>query len=167
MSDKDGNKKMKDLKENIENKEKINYLDLIFLPLMNSNQKIVERVKETIELEEKLEVEQNLKNKIVALTIVLSDKFLNNKDMSELWEEYKMVKFFKYVEEQGKKEGKLEGKQEEAILILIRQIKAKFGEVDNEIINLIKDAELNKIEDLSEKIVTTNSEKELLDFLKQ
>ncbi len=167
MSDKDGKKKLKELKEKIENKEQINYLDLIFLPLMNSDKKMVKRVKKTIELEEKLDVEQNLRNKIVALTIVLCDKFLNNKDMSELWEEYKMVKFFKYVEEQGKKEGKLEGKQEEAILILIRQIKAKFGEVDNEIINLIKDAELNKIEDLSEKIVTTNSEKELLDFLKQ
>lgn len=82
-----------------------------------------------------------------------------------------MVKFFKYVEEQGKKEGKeegkLEGRREEAILILIRQIKAKFDKVDNKIINLIKDAELCKIEDLSEKIVTTNSEKELLDFLKK
>src|SRR6056297_2542726 len=47
MSKKDGKKKMKELKEKIKNKEKINYLDLIFLPLMNSDQKIVELVKET------------------------------------------------------------------------------------------------------------------------
>jgi len=85
-----------------------------------------------------------------------------------------MVKFFKYVEEQGKKKGKeegkiagkIEGKQEEARLILMRQIKAKFGKLDNGIINLINEAELSKIEDLSEKIVTTNSKEELIDFLK-
>ena len=81
-----------------------------------------------------------------------------------------MVKFFKYVEEQGKKkgkeEGKIEGKQEEARLILMRQVKAKFKNADNEIIDLINKAELSKIEDLSEKIVTANSEAELIDFLK-
>ncbi|MEC9490108.1 MAG: DUF4351 domain-containing protein [Halanaerobiales bacterium] len=100
----------------------------------------------------------------------MSDKDGKEK-MEELWRDRKMVKFFKYVEEQGKKkgkeEGKIEGKQEEARLILMRQIKAKFGdEVENEIINLINEAELSKIEDLSEKIVTTNSESELVDFLK-
>ncbi|SDK72399.1 hypothetical protein [Halanaerobium congolense] len=48
----------------------------------------------------------------------------------------------------------------------MNQIKAKFGDADNEIIKLINEAELSKIEDLSEKIVTTNSEAELIDFLK-
>ncbi|MFW5961573.1 MAG: DUF4351 domain-containing protein [bacterium] len=174
MSDKDGKKKMKELKKKIKNKEQINYLDLIFLPLMNSEQKTVERVKETIELEKKMQVDQNLKDNIIALTFVLSDKFLSRQEITEIWRDYKMVKILKYAEEQGKKKGKAEGKiegieegkQKEAVLILMRQIKAKFGKVDNEIINLIKDAELRKIEDLSEKIVTTNSEAELVDFLK-
>ncbi|TDO91261.1 uncharacterized protein DUF4351 [Halanaerobium saccharolyticum] len=166
MSDKDGKEKLKELKEKIEKKEKINYLDLIFLPLMKSDQKMVKRVKETIELEKKLEIEKNLKNNIVALTFVLCDKFLSKQEISEIWRDYKMVKILKYAEEQGKIEGKIEGKQEEARLILMRQIKAKFGDTDNEIIALINEAELNKIEDLSEKIVTTNSKAELIDFLK-
>jgi predicted transposase YdaD len=109
------------------------------------------------------------------LTFVLSDKFLSRQEITEIWRDYKVVKILKYAEEQGKKKGKAEGKiegieegkQKEAVLILMRQIKAKFGKVDNEIINLIKDAELRKIEDLSEKIVTTNSEAELVDFLKK
>ncbi|TDO91264.1 uncharacterized protein DUF4351 [Halanaerobium saccharolyticum] len=141
---------------------------------MKSDQKMVKRVKETIELEDKLDADQKFKNNLAALTIVLCDKFLSSENMIELWRDRKMVKFFKYVEEQGKKkgkeegkiEGKIEGKQEEARLILMRQIKAKFGDTDNEIINLINEAELSKIEDLSEKIVTTNSESELIDFLK-
>jgi hypothetical protein len=111
ISKKDGKKKLEELKDKIGNKEKIHYLDFIFLPLMNSDQKMVDRVKKAIELEEKLEIEQNLKNNIVAMAVVLSDKFLSDQDMSEIWRDYKMVKFFKYVEEQGKKEGEKQGEK--------------------------------------------------------
>src|SRR6056297_230875 len=103
MSDKDGKAKMKELREKIEKGEEINYLELIFLPLMNSDQDMVKRVKETIELEDKLDSKQNFKNNLAALTIVLCDKFLSSENMIELWRDRKMVKFFKYVEEQGKK----------------------------------------------------------------
>ena len=82
-----------------------NNYQLIFLPLMNRNQKIVERVKETIELEKKLEVESNLKNNLVAMTFVLSDKFLSDQEISEIWRDNKMVRIFKYAEEQGEKKG--------------------------------------------------------------
>jgi len=141
---------------------------------MNSDQDMVKRVKETIELEDKLDADQKFKNNLAALTIVLCDKFLSSENMIELWRDRKMVKFFKYVEEQGKKkgkeegriEGKIEGKQEEARLILMRQVKAKFKNSDNEIIDLINEAELSKIEDLSEKIVTADSKEEIIDFLK-
>jgi len=97
---------MRELKEKINNKEEINYLDLIFLPLMKSDQEIAELVKYIIELEEKLEIDQNLKDNIVALTFVLSDKFLTEAEISEIWRDYKMVKILKYAEEQGKKKGK-------------------------------------------------------------
>ncbi|MEC9490817.1 MAG: hypothetical protein UMU04_07685 [Halanaerobiales bacterium] len=158
MSDKNGKEKLKELKEKIENKEEINYLDLIFLPLMNSDQKIVERVKETIELEEKLEIDQNLKDNIVALTFVLSDKFLTEDEISEIWRDYKMVKILKYAEEQGEKN--------EAREMLKKQIKAKFGNLDKETIDLINEAQLSKIEILIEKIVTTDDEKEFKNYLK-
>ena len=166
MSDKDGKAKMKELREKIDKGEEINYLELIFLPLMNSDQDMVKRVKDTIELEDKLDADQKVKNNLAALTIVLCDKFLSSENMIELWRDRKMVKFFKYVEEQGKKQGKDEGKQEEAKIIMLRQIKAKFGETDNEIIDLINNSELSKIEDLSEKIITADSKEEIIDFLK-
>jgi hypothetical protein len=158
MSDKDGKEKMKELREKIEKGEEINYLELIFLPLMNSDQDIVRRVKETIELEDKLDADQKFKNNLAALTIVLCDKFLSSENMIELWRDRKMVKFFKYVEDQGK--------NEEAKMLMLRQIKAKFGDSDNEIIDLINKAELSKIEDLSEKIITADSKEEIIDFLK-
>jgi len=162
MSKKDGKKKLEELKAKIENKEKINYLDLIFLPLMNSDQKIVDRVKETIELEEKLEIEQNSKNNLVALTVVLSDKFLSDKDMSEIWRDYKMVKFFKYVEEQGKKEGEKQGEKK----LFKKLIKGNFEGCDDKIMELIDQAEISKLEELSERISKIKDLKELEEALK-
>ena len=105
---------------------------------MNSDQDMVKRVKETIELEDKLDADQKFKNNLAALTIVLCDKFLSSENMIELWRDRKMVKFFKYVEDQGKKkgkeEGRIEGKQEEARLILKRQVKAKLKNTDKALI---------------------------------
>jgi len=66
---------------------------------------MVKRAKKTIELEDRLDVDQNLKDKLAALTIVLCDKFLSEQNMAELWRDRKMVKFFKYLEEQGEKKG--------------------------------------------------------------
>jgi len=159
MSDKNGKEKMKELKEKIENKKQINYLDLIFLPLMNSDETMVKRVKKTIELEEKLEVDQNLKNKIVALTIVLSDKFLNNQDISELWGEYKMVKFFKYVEEQGEEQGERK--------LFKKLVKGNFEGSDESIFELIDQVNISKIEELSQKISKIKDLEELKKALKE
>jgi len=159
MSDKNGKEKMKELKEKIENKKQINYLDLIFLPLMNSDETMVKRVKKTIGLEEKLEVDQNLKNKIVALTIVLSDKFLNNQDLSELWGEYKMVKFFKYVEEQGEEQGERK--------LFKKLVKGNFEGSDEAIFELIDQVNISKIEELSQKISKIKDLEELKRALKE
>ena len=144
MSKKDGKKKLEEIKEKIENKEKINYLDLIFLPLMNSDQKMINRVKNTIELEKKLEVDQNLKNNIVAMIFVLSDKFLSDQEISEIWRDYKMVRIFKYAEEQGEKKGERK--------LLKRQIKNRFelDELDEEFSELIDEADIEKIEEVAE-----------------
>ncbi len=159
MSDKNGKEKMKELKEKIENKKQINYLDLIFLPLMNSDETMVKRVKKTIELEEKLEVDQNLKNKIVALTIALTDKFLNNQDISELWGEYKMVKFFKYVEEQGEEQGERK--------LFKKLVKGNFEGSDESIFELIDQVNISKIEELSQKISKIKDLEELKKALKE
>jgi hypothetical protein len=158
MSKKDGKKKLEELKEKIENKEKINYLDLIFLPLMNSDQKIVDRVKETIELEKKLEVESNLKNNLVAMTFVLSDKFLSDQEISEIWRAYKMVRIFKYAEEQGEKKGERK--------LFKTLVKGNFEGCDDKIMELIDQAEISKIEELSGRISKIKDLKELEEELK-
>jgi len=135
-----------------------NNYQLIFLPLMNRNQKIVERVKETIELEKKLEVESNLKNNLVAMTFVLSDKFLSDQEISEIWRDNKMVRIFKYAEEQGEKKGERK--------LFKTLVKGNFEGCDDKIMELIDQAEISKIEELSERISKIKDLKELEEALK-
>lgn len=109
MSEKDGEQKLTEIKEKIKNDEPINVLDLIFLPLMSGQEKMVTRVKQAIELEQELDLPFEQSNKIVAMTLVMTDKFLTETEISEIWRDYKMLKIFKYAEEKGKEKGKEEG----------------------------------------------------------
>ena len=78
MSKRDADLKLKQLKENIKAGEEINELELIFLPLMNSKQKIVDLVKKTINLEQSLDLSASKISKLAAMTLVTSDKFLTH-----------------------------------------------------------------------------------------
>jgi hypothetical protein len=48
MSKRDGNSKIKEIKRKIKEDEEVNVLELIFLPLMDSREKMVDRVKKAI-----------------------------------------------------------------------------------------------------------------------
>ena len=77
----------------------------------------------------------------------MSDKDGKEK-MIELWRDRKMVKFFKFVEEQGKKEGEKQGERK----LLKKQIKSKFEleKLDEELNTLIDEADIEKIEEVAE-----------------
>jgi hypothetical protein len=50
--------------------------------------------------------------------------------------------------------------------ILIKQIKIKFGNLDPETLSIINNAKLEKIEELSEKILSVDSEEEFINYIK-
>jgi len=54
----------------------------------------------------------------------------------------------------------------EAKKILKKQIKIKFGNLDAETISLINKADLKKIDNLCEKIITVDSEEEFINYIK-
>jgi hypothetical protein len=54
----------------------------------------------------------------------------------------------------------------EAKRILLKQIKFKFGNLDPETLSLVNNAKLEKVEELSEKILTVDSEEELINYIK-
>ena len=57
-------------------------------------------------------------------------------------------------------------KTKDAKRILLKQINFKFGNLDAETLSLITNAKLEKIEELSEKILTVDSEEEFINYIK-
>ncbi|MGV8107968.1 hypothetical protein [Methanospirillum sp.] len=58
----------------------------------------------TIELE-KNHPDENLRNKVRELTLILSNRIVDKTILDELWEELQMLKVIKYAEEKGMKKG--------------------------------------------------------------
>jgi len=164
MSKRDGDAKLEEIKNKIVNNEEVNVLELIFLPLMSSKKEMVERVKNTIDLEQQLNLSESKSSKVVAMTLVMTDKFLTEKEISQIWEEYKMVKIFKYAEEKGKEKGLEEGRerlQRTAIKLLIK----KFQGLSKESKKKIKEQDLEELEIIVDNIFEMEDEEDLNKYL--
>ncbi|WHH57388.1 DUF4351 domain-containing protein [Petroclostridium sp. X23] len=81
-------------------------------------------LKEVVNIEKVLVADWEIKEKIIALTLVLSNKFMDRKILENIWEEIKMFKFIEFAEEKGMEKGKTE--------LLLKQIEKKFKVVPEE-----------------------------------
>lgn len=71
-----------------------------------------------------------------------------------------------YAEEKGRKEGKEEGKLEQAIALIMRQLKKRFGEIPEEISGKIESLSIEDLDSLGEDIFDLNSLEDLASWLK-
>ena len=92
------------LKEQAVKGEKLNELEIIYLPLFKSERyKPEELLLESIRLINAAQIENNQKRKISALAIVLSNKLVDADKLEELWKELVMmdIKILDYAEKKG------------------------------------------------------------------
>ena len=82
----------------------VNELELIFVPLMESRLPVQDLLLETIKLEKQIK-DENLRNKVIALTMVMSNRLVEADLLERIWEEIKMLKILKYAEDKGKEQG--------------------------------------------------------------
>ena len=173
MSEKDGDLKLKEIRKKIENDQPVNILDLIFLPLMSSEQEMVARVKQVIELEQQLKLSVVKSSKVVAMTLVMVDKFLSEREISEIWRDYKMLKIFKYAEkkgeekgvEKGMEKGMEKGKKEGIEKIVYKQLMIKFGKLPEDYKEKLTKLGEEELELVAEKIMEISELKELDKYL--
>ena len=64
----------------------------------------------------------NVIQKVEAVIYIMADKFLNAKEMKQLKEELKMTRLGQMLYEDGKIEGKIEGRQEELIFLIRKKL---------------------------------------------
>ncbi len=165
MSEKDGDAKFKQIEKKLASDEEINILDLIFLPLMNSKQGMLNRVKRAIEFEQKLDIPEEKADKVIAMTLVIADKFLTDKEISKIWGDYKMLRIFKHAEEQGEKEGIEKGRQEGMLELVEKQLLKKFKSVPQEYRARLKKQDKAKLEIIATEILEMEDIEELKDYL--
>ncbi len=128
---------------------------------MSSQQKRVERVKQVIELEQKLKLSALKSSKVVAMTLVMVDKFLNEKEISEIWRDYKMLKILKYAEKKGEEKGIEKGIEK----IIYKQLMIKFGKLPADYKEKISKLSEEELELVAEKIMEIEELKQLDKYL--
>lgn len=181
MSERDGDSKIEEISQKIEAGEEVNILELIFLPLMNSDKKMSKRVKKAIDLEQEVNLPEIMQSKVVALTLVLSNKFLSEAEIEEIWRDYSMLKVFKVAEEkgrekgrkegleegreEGRKEGRKEGKQKEAYRMLKRLLLKKFKSLPQEYKQQLEEKEEEELEFIAEEVFEMEEVSDLEQYL--
>ena len=120
--------------------EPVNELELIFLPLMESQLSNDTLLRETIQLERQLP-DTAIGRKVILLTMVVANRIVDTEVLNEIWEEVRMLKIMQYAEEKGiekglKKgivKGREEGREEGKLSVIRRQLYKKFGMLPDDI----------------------------------
>ena len=99
-----GDEVLERMRDEIATGKPVNELELIFVPLMESRLPVRDLLLETIRLEKKIK-DENIKNKVIALTMVMANRLVEAELLEKIWEEVKMLKILKYAEDKGKEQG--------------------------------------------------------------
>ncbi len=161
IGEKDGDERLRELKEKIRNNIPINEIELIFLPIMDTKKKKIEFLREIILLEKKLLCSKKEKEKLIAMTLVAGNKLVSKEEISKIWEEIKMLTFMEYAEEKGMEKGLEKGISK----IIIRLLSKKFGILSDKYIDGIKNSKEEILEIISDEIFDIKELSELDKYL--
>ena len=118
------------------------WLNLIFLPIMKSTEKEVERAKAVIRALKKINLKRSHYEALVSAILVLVDKFFEEKDLYDLWEEMSMLKVIEFAEKKGIEKGIEKANIETAKKMLAEGIETmtieKFTVLSSEAIETLK-----------------------------
>lgn len=129
---------------------------------MESRLPIKDLLFETIKLE-KLIKDENIRNKIIALTLVVSNKLVEPEILEEIWEEIKMLKILKYAEDKGIEKGKSEERKE----LIEKLLTKKFGKIPTDLAEKIRSMDNALLDILSLEILDFQSIEDLNIFIKK
>jgi len=156
----------------------VNELELIFVPLMDSRLPVKELLLETIKLEKEIR-DENIKNKVIALTMVMANRLVEAELLEKIWEEVKMLKILKYAEDKGKEQGILigieqgiekgieKGRLDEKRHLIERQLIKKFGPLPRDTKSKIQNMDDAILDILSFEILDFQSIDDLFRFMEK
>ena len=142
------------LKANIEEGREINELELIYLPLFGSKEfSPTELFKESTAIIKDLNIEDERRMKLFALSVVLAGKVVDKAQLELFWEEVKLMNnvILEYAEERGIKLGEERGMKlgEERGIKLGEERGIKLGEEETARRMLAKGYDLEEIAEVT------------------
>ena len=162
--------KLIQMKKEISEGRSINELELIFIPLMESRLSREELLLETIKLEKEI-TDDSIRGKVIALTLVMSNKLVESELLDKIWEEIKMLKILKYAEEKGMEKGIEKGmaigRIEEKRLIIERLLIKKFGALSKDIQDQIHNMDSAVLDLLSLEILDLQRVEDLQRYMQK
>ncbi len=107
FSRRDGQKRLAEIRRMVEEGDFNNWLELVFLPLFGreTGTDRAEMVEQVIRFETELFHAKRLSSKILAATLIMSNKLIDKERIKELWEEIKMLDVLEVAREKGVEEG--------------------------------------------------------------
>jgi len=114
FTQKDGRKRLAEIREAAEKGEPVNFLELVFLPLYGKETGKARSAiaEEVIRFEAGLYRAEKIPATLPAATLIMSNKIISRERLQEIWEEIKMLDIIEIAEEKGIEKGKMLGIQE-------------------------------------------------------
>jgi len=114
FSKRDGRRCLAEIREAIQAGTFVQWLELVLLPLYGkeTGTKRSEWVEEVLRFESELYHAEKLPPRLIAATLILSNKLIDKDRLHQIWEEIKMLDILEIAEEKGIQKGKALGLQE-------------------------------------------------------
>jgi len=114
----DGRKRLSEIRAAVQSGTWENSLELVFLPLCGKDEKEAraDLAEQVVRLESELFHAGKISSRLMAATLILSNKILDKERLNALWEEIKMLDIIEIAREKGIKEGKEIGLYEGKVL---------------------------------------------------
>jgi len=114
FTQRDGRKRLAEIREAVQSGKLENCLELVFLPLCGKEDREVraELAEQVLRFESELFHAGKISSRLMAATLILSNKIIDKERLKSLWEEIKMLDIIEIAREKGMEEGKEIGLQE-------------------------------------------------------
>ncbi len=109
----DGRKRLADIRQAIASGDTTNLMELVFLPLYGREHGNfrVDLVEQVIRFEIELYKAEMISDKLLAATLIMSNKLLSKERINEIWEEIKMLDIIEIAMEKGEETGFKKGEE--------------------------------------------------------
>ena len=105
FSDRDGFKRLAEIRQGIADGTFEEYLELVFMPLYGkeTGRARVELAENTIELQTELYHAKKISSRVLGATLIMANKMIDKDRLREIWEKIKMLDILEIAHEEGEK----------------------------------------------------------------